>query len=88
MRLEEIILKHLQELPRLEKAEVLNFIEYLRTKTEKRTDLTRQRFPYPLQCETREMKTHHIHLMISENPFHDDILLGEMGQIEGIRLEG
>ena len=35
MRLEEIILKHLQELAEPEKAEVLNFIEYLRGKTEK-----------------------------------------------------
>ena len=36
MRLEEIILKHLQELPGPEKAEVLNFIEYLQAKTEKK----------------------------------------------------
>ena len=35
MRLEEIILKHLQDLPDPEKAEVLNFIEYLQAKTEK-----------------------------------------------------
>jgi hypothetical protein len=36
MRLEEIILKHLQELPGPEKVEVLNFIEYLQAKTEKK----------------------------------------------------
>jgi len=36
MRLEEIILKHLQDLPDPEKAEVLNFIEYLQAKTEKK----------------------------------------------------
>ena len=36
MRLEEIILKHLQELPGPEKAEVLNFIEYLQAKTQKK----------------------------------------------------
>lgn len=36
MGLEEIILKHLQELPGPEKAEVLNFIQYLQAKTEKK----------------------------------------------------
>jgi len=36
MRLEEIILKHLQDLAEPEKAEVLNFIEYLQAKTEKK----------------------------------------------------
>jgi len=39
MRLEEIILKHLQELPGPEKAEVLNFIEYLQAKTEKKVNI-------------------------------------------------
>ena len=36
MRLEKIILKHLQDLPEPEKAEVLNFIEYLQAKTEEK----------------------------------------------------
>ena len=36
MGFEEVILKHLQELPESERAEVLDFIEYLRAKTEKR----------------------------------------------------
>ena len=36
MRLEEIILKQLQDLPEPEKTEVLNFIEYLQAKTEKK----------------------------------------------------
>ena len=36
MKFEEIILKHLQDLAEHEKAEVLNFIEYLQAKTEKK----------------------------------------------------
>jgi hypothetical protein len=54
MRLEEIILKHLQELPGPEKAEVLNFIEYLRTKTEKkdRSDWT----TFSLSSAMRDME--------------------------------
>ncbi len=36
MGFEEVIMKHVQELPESERAEVLDFIEYLRTKTEKR----------------------------------------------------
>ncbi len=36
MGFEETILKHLKDLPEPEKAEVLNFIEYLQTKTEKK----------------------------------------------------
>jgi hypothetical protein len=36
MGFEEVIMKHLQELPESERAEVLDFIEYLRAKTEKR----------------------------------------------------
>jgi len=42
MRLEEVIIKYLQELPEPEKAEVLNFIEHLQAKKEEkeRTDWT------------------------------------------------
>ena len=36
MRSEEVIMKHLRELPESEKAEVLDFIEYLRAKSEKK----------------------------------------------------
>lgn len=36
MGFEEVIMKHLRELPESERAEVLDFIEYLRTKTENR----------------------------------------------------
>jgi len=44
MRLEELILKHLQELPGPEKAEVLNFIEYLQAKTGKKDRSDRATF--------------------------------------------
>jgi hypothetical protein len=63
-------------------------LNIFKQKLKRRTDLTGQRFPYPLRCETWELKIHHIPLMVLKNPFHDDILLGEMGQIEGIRLQG
>jgi hypothetical protein len=36
MSLEKIIIQHVHALPESEKAEVLNFIEYLRTKIEKK----------------------------------------------------
>jgi hypothetical protein len=36
MSLEEKIIRHVQELPESKKAEVLDFIEYLRSKTEER----------------------------------------------------
>jgi hypothetical protein len=36
MSLEEKIIRHVQELPESKKAEVLNFVEYLRNKTEER----------------------------------------------------
>ncbi len=54
MRLEEIILEHLQDLPEPEKAEVLNFIEYLQTKTEKkeRSDWT----TFSLTSAVRDME--------------------------------
>lgn len=37
MNLEEKIIRHIQELPESKKAEVLGFVEYLRSKTEKRS---------------------------------------------------
>jgi hypothetical protein len=36
MSLEEKIIRHIQELPESKKAEVLDFVEYLRSKTEER----------------------------------------------------
>jgi hypothetical protein len=36
MSLEEKIIRHVQELPESKKAEVLDFVEYLRSKTEER----------------------------------------------------
>jgi hypothetical protein len=36
MNLDEKIIRHIQELPESKKAEVLDFVEYLRSKTEER----------------------------------------------------
>lgn len=36
MNLDEKIIRHIQELPESKKAEVLDFVEYLRNKTEER----------------------------------------------------
>ena len=71
MSIEKKIIQYIHELPEHEKAEVLDFIDYLKTKGERKAMKEWAVFPYPLRCETWELKSLHIHLKILKNPFHD-----------------
>ena len=70
MGLEEKIIQKVNNLPETEKAEVLDFIEYLKNKAGKK-EKNGLIFPSLQQCAEWKMSRHFIPLKIFRNHFYD-----------------
>ncbi len=71
MRIEEKIIEYIHELPEHEKAEMLDFIDYLKTKVERKGMKEWTEFSLSSAMRGMEGKKHHIQLKILKSHFND-----------------